>query len=50
VPTPELLAALLVYRALYYLAPLGIAVGVYLVLESRAKDEAGVAAAVVRSP
>lgn len=32
----QLLAALLAYRALYYLAPLVLAIGIYLVLEARA--------------
>ncbi|MBC7958086.1 MAG: UPF0104 family protein [Cytophagales bacterium] len=36
VPRNELLGALLAYRALYYLVPLLLAVGVYLVLEARA--------------
>jgi uncharacterized membrane protein YbhN (UPF0104 family) len=40
VPLPELLAALLVYRAIYYLAPLGVALGVYLYLETQAKNAA----------
>jgi uncharacterized membrane protein YbhN (UPF0104 family) len=33
----ELLAALLAYRAIYYLAPLSLALGVYLYLESQAR-------------
>lgn len=37
VPRSELLAALLTYRALYYLAPLMVALVVYLVVEARAK-------------
>ena len=36
VPRNELLGALLAYRALYYLAPLAIAMAVYLVIEGRA--------------
>ncbi|MBA3479564.1 MAG: UPF0104 family protein [Lautropia sp.] len=35
VPTSELLAALLAYRGIYYLAPLAIATAFYLVLEAR---------------
>lgn len=38
-PRGEVLAALLAYRALYYLAPLLVAIAVYLVLEARAKHE-----------
>jgi glycosyltransferase 2 family protein len=34
-PPPQLLAALLGYRAFYYLAPLMVAVALYLVLEAR---------------
>ena len=34
-PTSELLAALLAYRGLYYLAPLAIAAALYLFLEAR---------------
>jgi len=37
VPRGELLAALLAYRALYYLAPLLLATAVYLALEAHAK-------------
>jgi glycosyltransferase 2 family protein len=37
IPKHELLAALLAYRAIYYLAPLAVATLVYLVVESRAK-------------
>jgi len=36
----ELLGALLAYRAIYYLAPLMLALGVYLSLEAQAKREA----------
>ncbi|APW40755.1 hypothetical protein RD110_16780 [Rhodoferax koreense] len=36
-PAPTLVAAVLAYRALYYLLPLIIAVGVYVLLEARAK-------------
>lgn len=36
-PKHELLAALLTYRAIYYLAPLALATVVYLLVESRAK-------------
>jgi glycosyltransferase 2 family protein len=38
-PRGEVLAALLAYRALYYLAPLLVALVVYLTLEARAKHE-----------
>src|SRR5690554_3080172 len=38
VPQGSLVAALLAYRALYFLLPLSIAVVVYLVLERRAKS------------
>jgi glycosyltransferase 2 family protein len=34
----QLLAALIGYRVIYFLIPLGVAVGVYLVLEKRAKS------------
>jgi len=37
VPHGNLVAALLAYRALYFLLPLSIAVVVYLVLEKRAR-------------
>lgn len=37
VPTTELLAALLTYRAIYYLAPLAVAVPLYLTMEARAR-------------
>ena len=36
-PVAQLLGALLTYRAIYYLAPLGLALAIYLVLETRAK-------------
>jgi uncharacterized membrane protein YbhN (UPF0104 family) len=36
-PKSELLAALLMYRAIYYLAPLLVATLVYLLVEARAK-------------
>jgi uncharacterized membrane protein YbhN (UPF0104 family) len=36
-PKNELLAALLAYRAIYYLVPLAIATALYLVVEARAK-------------
>ncbi len=39
-PKSELLAALLMYRAIYYLAPLMIAVLTYLVVEANAKKRA----------
>ncbi|GAB3360837.1 lysylphosphatidylglycerol synthase domain-containing protein [Lysobacter tyrosinilyticus] len=35
VPAPQVLAALLAYRAIYYLAPLAVAVVLYLVFETR---------------
>ena len=38
VPASELLAALLVYRGMYYLAPLGIATLLYLLLEARTRE------------
>ena len=34
IPAPQVLAALLTYRAVYYLAPLGVAVVLYLVFET----------------
>ncbi len=37
VPATQLLGALLVYRALYYLVPWGLATGLYLWMESRAR-------------
>ncbi|MES2413040.1 MAG: lysylphosphatidylglycerol synthase domain-containing protein [Pseudomonadota bacterium] len=36
-PQPELLAALVAYRVLYYIAPLALAVLMYLTMEARAK-------------
>jgi uncharacterized protein (TIRG00374 family) len=36
-PRSELLAALLAYRGIYYLAPLALATIIYLVLEVRAR-------------
>jgi uncharacterized membrane protein YbhN (UPF0104 family) len=39
-PPPQLLAGLLAYRAFYYLAPLLLAVVVYLLLESRGRRSA----------
>ncbi len=39
-PKIELLAALLAYRGIYYLAPLGLAVVLYLVAEARARRPA----------
>jgi len=38
VPADELLATLIVYRALYYLVPLAVASGAYLWVETRAKN------------
>jgi hypothetical protein len=37
VPQAELLGALLAYRAVYYLAPLGVALVLYLLMEARAR-------------
>ncbi len=37
-PQPELLAALVAYRVLYYLVPLGVAAAAYLVMEARARQ------------
>ncbi|MFT3856667.1 MAG: YbhN family protein [Aquabacterium sp.] len=46
VPTGQLLAALLSYRAIYYLLPLLCATGLYFVLEARAnREDAALAAA-----
>lgn len=39
VPQGELLAALIAYRAIYYLAPLLLATALYLALEAKAKKE-----------
>lgn len=41
VPTSELLAALLTYRAIYYLAPLAAATVLYLAVEARVQQAAG---------
>jgi hypothetical protein len=40
IPEPELLAALLAYRAIYYLVPLGLAALAWPLLESGAPDAA----------
>lgn len=48
VTQPELLAVLLTYRALYYLAPLAIAAVAYFLLEARAARSKGAAARSVR--
>jgi uncharacterized membrane protein YbhN (UPF0104 family) len=40
-PATELLAALLAYRALYYIVPLGVATVVYAVMEARSKKAKG---------
>jgi uncharacterized membrane protein YbhN (UPF0104 family) len=40
VPVPKLLAALLAWRAIYYLAPLAAATVVYAVVEARARRDA----------
>jgi len=45
VSTDEVVGVLLAYRALYYLAPLLVALVVYAVLESHAKRERRAAAA-----
>jgi uncharacterized membrane protein YbhN (UPF0104 family) len=37
-PQAELLAALVAYRVIYYLAPLGIASAAYLLMETRARQ------------
>jgi uncharacterized membrane protein YbhN (UPF0104 family) len=37
VPQPELLAALLAYRGVYYLAPLGLALILYFAMEAQAR-------------
>jgi glycosyltransferase 2 family protein len=42
-PQPGILAALVAYRVLYYLAPLAIATVVYLIMEARAKKLAAAA-------
>ncbi len=39
VPQPQLLAALLSYRAIYYLVPLGLAAILYLVQEARPAEK-----------
>lgn len=44
-PQAELLAALVAYRVIYYLAPLGIATAVYAVMEARARKLARAARA-----
>jgi len=41
VPQPQLLAALLAYRAFYYLGPLLLAIGGYVLMESRRKRRGG---------
>lgn len=43
VPEGQLLAALLTYRAIYYIAPLLVAFAVYLVVEARARETAAAA-------
>jgi glycosyltransferase 2 family protein len=40
VPQAELLGALLAYRAVYYLAPLGLALVVYFTMEAQARRSA----------
>lgn len=44
-PKHELLAAMLAYRAIYYLAPLSLAAVLYLAMEARAKQESAATAA-----
>jgi uncharacterized membrane protein YbhN (UPF0104 family) len=39
IPSVSILAALMVYRAIYYLAPLAAAVIAYVLLETRGKPE-----------
>jgi uncharacterized membrane protein YbhN (UPF0104 family) len=41
IPKSELLAALITYRAMYYLVPLGIATVLYLLIEARAGSRSG---------
>jgi uncharacterized membrane protein YbhN (UPF0104 family) len=48
VPQAEMLGALLAYRAVYYLAPLALALGVYLWLDVRAKRSAAESAGAAR--
>ena len=40
VPDPRILAALLAWRAIYYVAPLLLAIGFYLAFEARGKRSA----------
>ena len=37
-PMADLLAALVAYRVLYYLVPLGVAAAAYLVMEAKARQ------------
>lgn len=45
VPKEELLAVLLAYRAIYYLAPLVVAAVIYVLFEARVKRRAGAVSA-----
>ena len=49
-PQPTILAALVAYRVVYYLAPLCIAAVVYLVMETRAKKLAAAGADTAQNP
>lgn len=49
-PESELMAALIVFRAIYYLAPLLIGSGLYLALEARARRHPPAPAAAVLAP
>ena len=49
-PQPTILAALVAYRVVYYLAPLSIAAVVYLVMETRAKKLAAAGADTTKNP
>jgi uncharacterized membrane protein YbhN (UPF0104 family) len=46
IPIPELLAALLIFRAVYHIAPLMVATTVYLITEARGKNVANTKQAV----
>ena len=49
-PQAAILAALVAYRVIYYLAPLSIATMVYLVMEARAKKLAAGGAGTAQNP
>ena len=49
-PQPTILAALVAYRVVYYLAPLCVAAVVYLVMEARAKKLAAAGADTAQNP